>query len=135
MYHFHPEQNVLGIIRNNDVILPLETKIGVELTKVLREGKAFLWSREDTLLLISQYREHEKLFRDVNYKKRVWELITIRLTTENPNFGARPEQIEGKWKTLTLAFRKCCDHNIFREMFKRNVLSTGKSRAIIPQTE
>ena len=29
-----------------------------------------------------------------------------------------------------LAFRKCFDHNIFRKMFKRNGLSTGKSTAI-----
>ena len=47
-----------------------------------------MWSREDTVLFISQYREHEKLFRDVNYKKKsVWELITVSLTTENPTFA------------------------------------------------
>jgi len=38
--------------------------------------KGFWWSREDTLLLISQCREHEKLFRNVKCeKKSVWELI------------------------------------------------------------
>ena len=67
---------------------------------------------EHTLLLISQYREHEKLFRKVNCKKKsVWELITA----ENPNFSARPEQFQGKWKSSTLAFRKCCDHNSISE--------------------
>ena len=29
----------------------------------------------------------------------------------NPNFSARPEQVKGKWKSLTLAFHKCCDHS------------------------
>ena len=38
-------------------------------------------------------------------------------------------------KNGKLAFRKCIDHNIFRKMFKRNVLSTGKSTAIIPEME
>ena len=33
------------------------------------------------------------------------------MAAESPNFSARPEQVEGKWKSLTLAFRKCCDHN------------------------
>jgi len=87
--------------------------------KVLRRSveaverrKGFWWGREDTLMLISQYREHEKLFRNVNCKKKsVWELITASMPAENPNFSARPEQVEGKWKSLTLAFRKCCDHN------------------------
>ena len=78
------------------------------------------------MLLISQYMEHEKLFRNVNCKKSVWELITASMATENPNFSARPEQVEGKWKSLTLAFRKCCDHNIFREMTEKNAHFTGK---------
>jgi len=57
--------------------------------------KGFWWSREDTLLLISKCREHDKLFRNVNCKKKsVWELI-IR-TAEHPNFRARPEQVEGE---------------------------------------
>jgi len=43
--------------------------------KVLRvpgveRRKGFWWSREDTLQIISQYREHEKLFRNVNFKKK-----------------------------------------------------------------
>ena len=47
-------------------------------------SKDFWWSREDTLLLISQYREHEKLFRNANYKmKSVWELITASIAAEN----------------------------------------------------
>ena len=42
-----------------------------------------------------QYREHEKLFRNVNCKKKsVWELITASMAAENPNFSARPEQVE-----------------------------------------
>ena len=83
-----------------------------ESVEAVERRKGFQWSREDTLLLISQYREHEKLFRNVNCKKKsVWELITASMAAENPNFSARPEQVEGKWKSLTLTFRKCCDHN------------------------
>ena len=35
------------------------------------------------------------------------------MATENPNFSPQPEQVEGKFKSLTLAFRKCCDRNSF----------------------
>ena len=64
--------------------------------RLSREEKGFWWSREDTLLLISQYREHGKPFRNVNCeKKSVWELITASMVAENPNFSAQPEQVEG----------------------------------------
>ena len=83
-----------------------------ESVEVVEGRKGFWWSREDTLLFISQYREHEKLFKNVYcQKKNVWELITTSTAAENPNFSARPEQVEGKWKSLTLAFCKCCEHN------------------------
>jgi len=40
-----------------------------------KEGRAS-GVAERTLLLISQCREHDKLFRNVNFKKKsVWELI------------------------------------------------------------
>ena len=75
----------------------------VEHDEAVERRKDFWWSREDTLLLISQYREHEKLSRNVNCKKKsVWELITAGMAAENTNFRARPEQVEGKWKSLTL---------------------------------
>ena len=38
-------------------------------------------------------------------------------------------------ENVKLAFRKCFDHNIFRKMFKRSDISTGKSTAIIPEME
>ena len=81
--------------------------------KVLRLSRAGRVSggAENTLLLISQYREHEKLFRNVNCKKKsVWELITASMAAENPNLSLRPEQVKGKWKSLTLVFCKCCGH-------------------------
>jgi len=44
-----------------------------ESVKAVERRKGFWWSREDTLLFISQYREHEKLFRNVHRKKKsVW---------------------------------------------------------------
>ena len=82
-------------------LFPLETKMAScsgESVEAVERRKGFWWSREDTLLLISQYREHDKLFRNVNCKKKsVWELITASMAAENLNFNPRPEQVEGKW--------------------------------------
>ena len=66
----------------------------------------------DTLLLIETYKIHESLFRNVNYRKKsVWEKIRGEMVRVSPEFSARPEQVEGKWKSLTAAFRKCSDSN------------------------
>ena len=68
MYSKHPALGgrILGINRNNDVILPLETNMASS------DGrkKAILRSGEDTLLLISQQREQKKLFRGENSKTK-----------------------------------------------------------------
>lgn len=50
---------------------------------------------------------------------------------ENPNFSARPEQVEGKRKSLTLAFRKCCDHNSISEMTEKNAHFTRKLQSSV----
>ena len=98
-------------------LFSLETKMAScsgESVAAVERRKGFWWSKQDALLLISQYREHEKLFRNVNCKKKsVWELITASMATENPNFSVRPEQVEGKWKSPTLAFRKCCATTVY----------------------
>ena len=62
--HSAPGSRILGINRNNDVILPLETIMASS------DGrkKAIFWSGEDTLLLMSQQREQKKLFRGENSK-------------------------------------------------------------------
>ena len=96
-------------------LFPLQAKMapysGVSVEGFKRR-KGFWWSGEDTLMLISEYREHGKPFRNVNCKeKSVWELITAGMAAENANFSPRPQQVEGNWKSLTLVFRKCCDHN------------------------
>ena len=61
-------------------LFSLETKMAScsgESVEAVERRKGFRWSKQDALLLISQYREHEKLFRNVNCKKKsVWELIT-----------------------------------------------------------
>ena len=63
-----------------------------ESVEAVERRKSFWWGREDTLLLIFQYREHEKLFRNVNCKKKsVWELITTSMAAENPDFSAGPD--------------------------------------------
>ena len=156
-----PWSRIAGRARIITSLFSLETKMAScsgESVEAVEKRKGFWWSREDTLLLISQYREHEKLFRNVNCKKKsVWELITASMVAENPNFSARPEQVEGKWKSLTLAFRKCCDHNsisgndrkecpFYREIaefygYRPNVRpyatssSSGKADYVRPQTE
>jgi len=38
-----------------------------ESIEAVERKKGFWWSKEDTLF---QYREHEKLFRNVNFKKK-----------------------------------------------------------------
>ena len=81
-------------------LFSVETKMescSGELAETVERRKGFWWSRDDTLLLISRYREHEKIFRNVNCKKNsVWKLITASMAAENPNFSARPEQVEGR---------------------------------------
>ena len=68
-----------------------------ESVEAVKRKKGFWWSTEDILLLISQSRDHEKLFTNINCKKEsVWELMTARMAAENPNFSTRPEQVEGK---------------------------------------
>ena len=67
--------------------------------RLSREGRASAGAEKTFMLLISQYREHEKLFRNANCKKEsVLKLITASIAAENPNFIARPEQVEGKWE-------------------------------------
>ena len=107
-----PRSRTAGRARIMTSLFPLETKMASctgESVEVAERRKGFWRSREDTLLLIVQYREHEKLFRNVNCKKKsVWELVAASMAAENQNFCARPGQVAGKWKSLTLAFRKCC---------------------------
>jgi len=85
--------------------------------KVLRlsdRKKGFWWSREDTVLLISQYRKHEKLFRNVNFKKKsVWELRAA----ENPRESGNHRHS---------LFASVLTTAVLREMTERNAHFTGK---------
>lgn len=79
---------------------------------VIEQKKGHSWTRNETLLLIQTYKEHEKMFKDVKFKKKsVWERIRARMVEVIPDFDGSVSQVEGKWKGLTAAFRKCCDHN------------------------
>jgi len=52
--------------------------------KAVERRKGIWWSREDSLLIISQYGEHEQLNRNVNCeKKSIWEQITASMAAEN----------------------------------------------------
>ena len=86
-----------------------------EQNKILLK-KGYSRSREETLLLISLYEEKKEMFQNVNYKKKqVWEVIVAIMQAESVesgrNISPRADQCEGKWKALTLGFRKCKDHN------------------------
>jgi len=85
--------------------------------KVLRlsdRRKGFWWSREDTLLLISQYRKHEKLFRNVNFKKKsVWGLRAA----ENPRESGNHRHS---------LFARVVTTAVLREMTERNAHFTEK---------
>ena len=84
-----PWNRIAGRAKIITSLFSLETKMAScsgESVEAVERRKGFWWSREDILLLISQYREHEKLFRNVNCKKKsVWELITASMVAENPN--------------------------------------------------
>jgi len=69
---------------------------------------------EDTLLLIFQDREHEKLFRKVNFKnKSLWELIAA----ENPRESGNHRHS---------FFASVVTTAVLREMTERNAHFTGK---------
>ena len=84
-----PRSRIDGRVSIMTSLYPLETKMascsGESVNIEIVERRNGFWrSREDTLLLISQYREHEKLFRNVNCeRKNVWELITACMAAEN----------------------------------------------------
>ena len=120
--HSAPESRILGIIRNNDVMLcgffQINKQNGFrcaacEQNEILLK-KGYSWSREETLLLISLYVEKKEMFQNVNYTKKrsEWEVIAAIMQAESGrNISPRADQCEGKWKALTLGFRKCEDHN------------------------
>ena len=59
----------------------------VESVAAVERRKCFWGSKEDTLLLISRYREHEKLFGKVNCKKKsIWELIRAGMVAKKSKF-------------------------------------------------
>ena len=59
----------------------------VESVAAVERRKCFWGSKEDTLLLISRYREHEKLFGKVNCKKKsILELIRASMVAKKSKF-------------------------------------------------
>ena len=49
------------------------------------------------VLLIQKYSEYEKLFRNVNYEKSVYEPIRSSMEVVNTKCTATAAQTEGKW--------------------------------------
>jgi len=85
-----------------------------ESVETVKRRKGFWWSREDTLLLISQYRENKKLFRNANFKKKsLWELIGA----ENPRESGNHQHS---------LFASVVTTAVLREMTERNAHFTGK---------
>ena len=99
-------------------LFPLDTEMAScsgESVEAVERMKGFWWSIEDTAVNFTMRIQGTwEVFGKCQYnckKKSVWEMIAESMATENPTFSPRPEQVEGNWKSLTLAFRKCCDHN------------------------
>jgi len=85
----------------------------VKVLRLSREGRAS-GGAERTLLLISHYREHEKLFRNVNFKKKsLWELIVA----ENPRESGNHRHS---------LFASIMTTAVLREMTEGNAQFTGK---------
>ena len=71
-----------------------------------------LWSREDTLLLISQQREQKKLFRGERSKQKRVEANNNEYPNSFQTFAHDLNMLNESGK---LAFRKFFDHNIFQK--------------------
>ena len=76
-----------------------------------------LWSKPQTLLLIELYKERNEKFQNPLLKKKtLWEEIEKDMNLQAYNYTSK--QIEGRWKTLSAAYRCVKDNN----------KSTGKAR-------
>ena len=119
--HSAPESRILGIIRNNDIMLRGFFQINKQNGfRCVRAKRNFTQKR----ILLESGRDpsphflvrRKEMFQNVNYeKKQVWEVIAAIMQAESVesgrNISPQADQCEGKWKALTLGFRKCEDHN------------------------
>ncbi|XP_060083848.1 uncharacterized protein LOC132563106 [Ylistrum balloti] len=68
------------------------------------------WNKSQTLLLISEYQRHEaKVTSGLLRKKMLWQKIETVFKEHGYSFTA--DQISGRWKTITRAFKNTKDHN------------------------
>lgn len=68
------------------------------------------WTRPQTLLLIELYSGNNEKFQNPLVKKKaLWEEITKSLNSRGYNYTTK--QVEGRWKTLTAAYRRVKDNN------------------------
>ena len=99
-----------------------------ERVEVVEGRKSFWWSREDTFLLISQYREHEKLFKNVYcQKKNVWELITTSIWRQKIQTSAHDQsRLRESGNHRHSLFASVVNTTVFREMTEKSAHFTGK---------
>jgi len=102
------------VTAEGDMLLVTVDASSLALTTSCSRKATFAWPKEMTLALIGLYKSHEHLFNKVNIKKKsVWELICNRI--KQMGFEGSEElqwtNCEGKWKSLTAAYRKTVDHN------------------------
>ncbi|XP_060085706.1 uncharacterized protein LOC132565115 [Ylistrum balloti] len=68
------------------------------------------WTKAQTKLLISLYKENEeKVSNGLMTKKCLWQKISNSFREKTYNYT--PDQVSGRWKTITRAYKSIKDHN------------------------
>jgi len=74
--------------------------------KIATRGKQ-LWTKSETLQLISQYASRSGKFKDPKVRNQeVWKEISEEL-----GCGYTAQQCDGRWKTLVAGYKRVTDHN------------------------
>ncbi|XP_033758049.1 trihelix transcription factor GT-3b-like [Pecten maximus] len=72
--------------------------------------KNCIWSKHATLMLIETYRKYENAVKSGKMRKKiVWDNISTVL--KSSGYTITGEQVAGKWKSLTRAYKNVKDHN------------------------
>ena len=68
------------------------------------------WTKNQTLLLISLYKEHQHLVNSGKIKKKtMWEIIRDAMKQKGYTFSA--DQVAGRWKSIMRAYKNVKDNN------------------------
>lgn len=79
-------------------------------------GDSYIWSRRDTLLLLTLIREHQEELSDKKTRKsKVWYAIATKMIESG--YKVTGQQCNSRWKTLKASFRRTVDHNRLTGIF------------------